>query len=230
MKTESQQIIEELIESFQQFSDETNQKYMEAYMKNRFSFFGIKSPLRKELSKPFTAQGGNFPLEEKMEIVWHLFKQPQRELDYVAMEFLEKGYKKQCSIDDIAWIEKLILTNSWWDSVDFIAPKIAGVYFLKFPEKRKPIIDKWIKSGELWLIRSALIFQLKYKDKTDLALLFSIIERTRHTKEFFINKAIGWMLRENSKRIPEIIEDYIDENRDFLAPLSIKEGLRIIYK
>ena len=90
------------------------------------------------------------------------------------------------------------------------------------------VTDEWIGSGNLWLIRSAILFQLKYKEGTDLDFLFSLILRTCSSSEFFINKAIGWVLRENSRRVPNEIRNFVHVNREKLAPLSIKEGLRLI--
>lgn len=123
---------------------------------------------------------------------------------------------------------ELAVKNSWWDSIDFISPKLMGAYFQSFPEDIIPYTQKWIQSDNIWLVRCALLFQLKYKDKTDLELLYKLILQSCHTKEFFINKAIGWMLRENSKRIPHEIKAFVDFHQDILSNISKKEALRLI--
>ena len=136
--------------------------------------------------------------------------------------------EKDMEVEDIVLFEWLIRQHSWWDTVDVIAPRLMGRYFLKFPNERERKVEEWLASGNKWLIRSAILFQLKYRDKVDLDFLFSIIKRACGTKEFFINKAIGWILRENSKSRPNEIKEFIEDNRDKLAPLSIKEGLRLM--
>ena len=199
---------------------------MKAYMKGKFEYFGIKSPLRKEISKPVLQNCKSLSKAETINLAKQLWNEPQRELHYISMELLFQNLKKVLVKEDIESLEWFITKNSWWDTVDFIAPKLMAAYFQKFPDERKLKTDQWIKSENIWLIRSAILFQLKYKKDTDLDLLFGIILRVNHTKEFFINKAIGWILRENAKRIPIVIYDFIRNHQHELSNLSIREGLK----
>lgn len=213
------------------FEDAANPKLavgMKAYQKNKFEFFGITTPTRREICKPILLHGKSLSKKETIDIAKKLWNQPHRECHYLAQELLFQNLKKSLEKSDIVWLEWLVLNNSWWDTVDFIAPKLISIYFKKFPEERNKKVDEWIVSNNTWLIRSALLFQLKYKDETDVVFLFKTILRVCHTKEFFINKAIGWMLRENAKRIPEIVSDFIDDNRNRLSNLSVREGLKHI--
>ncbi len=198
-----------------------------AYMKNKFAFFGIRTPLRREISKLFL-QKKYLPdknrLEKTVKILW---EKPQREFQYFAQELTFK-YKKQFEKKDIALFEFIISNKSWWDTVDFIAAKIIGNYFKLFPEQIKSIINKWLISENIWLQRSALLFQLKYKNTTDTELLSYIINALAGSNEFFINKAIGWVLREYGKTNPDWIVDFTEKTQ--LSPLSKKEALRIILK
>ena len=220
--------IEKLRQAFDQNRNPEDAQAMEAYLKNKFKMFGIKAGPRRELSKFFIDHCKRFPQSFKVEIARELNKLPEREFHHVAQELLDKGYKRNIQEDDIHWIGEFITTNSWWDTVDFIAPRIAGAYFLKFPENREKYRKVWLESENIWLIRSAILFQLKYKDKTDLDFLFDTILKTCHTKEFFINKAIGWILRDSSRRIPKEITAFVKEHEDKLAPLSKKEALRLL--
>ena len=81
-------------------------------------------------------------------------------------------------------------------------------------------------SGNIWLQRTAILFQLKYKQETDTTLLASTIRQLCHTDEFFLNKAIGWALREYGKTHPDWVLDFTEKT--VLHPLSRREGLRII--
>ncbi len=198
-----------------------------AYMKNRFEFFGIKTPLRREISKPFL-QKEYLPdknrLEETIKTLW---KKPQREFQYFAQELTFK-YKKQFEKKDIALFEFMISNKSWWDTVDFIAAKITGEYFKLFPSEIKNLTENWLASGNIWLQRSCLLFQLKYKENTDTELLSHFINKLTGSEEFFINKAIGWVLREYGKTNPNWVIDFTEKTQ--LAALSKKEALRIILK
>jgi len=119
------------------------------------------------------------------------------------------------------WILSKIL---WWDSVDVIAPKILGAWFKLYPEQIKPAIAQWLKSDNIWLQRSCLLFQLKYKEKTDTQFLTSVIDQLKDSNEFFIKKAIGWVLREYAKTDSEFVKEFVNSRQ--LSSLSRREALK----
>ncbi|MBR9999918.1 MAG: DNA alkylation repair protein [Cyclobacteriaceae bacterium] len=198
---------------------------MKAYMKNRFGFLGINSPARKELIRPFLMKNALPSTEELRPIIQELWEMPEREYQYVAMELFSR-YNR---VAEESWIDlyhHMITEKSWWDTVDFIAATLVGNYFRKFPESINLVTDRWIRSENIWLQRSCLLFQLKYKRQTDTALLSSFIMPLAHRKDFFIAKAIGWALREYSKTDPGWVLDFV--NGQSLQPLSRKEALKRI--
>ncbi len=200
---------------------------MEAYMKNRFSYYGIKAPIRKTLFKDVVREYiPGLSHDHVITIANTLYKKPKRELHYCAMELVDQFLKKKYNIADIDFIEQLITTNSWWDSVDFIAKHILGKYLLQFPDQIPLVIEKFSNSDKMWLNRSAILFQLGYKDKTDYQLLCKLCEQHKSSNEFFIKKAIGWALREYSKVNPEAVVTFITNTK--LKPLSEREGLKRI--
>lgn len=220
--------MDEIIEVFEQQANAANALAMKAYMKNRFEFFGIKTDLRREISKPLMQGLKSLSKEETVELCKSLWKEQQRELHYFAQELLLQNTKKKFEKSDIKWIEWFIERQQWWDTIDFLAPKILGEYLIKFPEQRDLMRNVWCVEKDIWKVRSSLLFQLKYKDKTDFTLLFGIILKSCHTKEFFINKAIGWMLRENSRAYPALITEFVSHNENRLHLLSKREGLRLL--
>jgi 3-methyladenine DNA glycosylase AlkD len=130
--------------------------------------------------------------------------------------------------EDIKIIEYMITTKSWWDTVDMVAASLAGKYFIQYPDSIRKVTGEWIKSDNIWLKRSALLFQLKYKAKTDFNLMCEYIRKEASHKDFFIRKAIGWVLREYSKTNSDSVKYFISNT--VLSPLSKKEGLKIINK
>ncbi len=196
---------------------------MKKYMLDQFEFFGIQSPLRKEIVRNFISEYG-FPEENEIEkIINDLWNKDERECQYIAM-FILNRFAKKAPKERIDLYEDLILRKSWWDTVDGIAPSMVGVHFKNYPELLKPYIEKWMDSGNIWLQRSCLLFQLKYKMELDTELLNSYILRLNQSKEFFIRKAIGWMLREYSKVNPDWVKEYIEKTP--MSPLSSREGLK----
>lgn len=221
-----QDFISELIHLYQENANSENAKKQEQYMKNHFIFFGITSPDRKKLQSPFLVKQYLPSKKDAFAISEKLWKKPQRELHYFAIELLYK-YEKKVKITDIELFEYLITHNSWWDTVDAIASNLVGNYFIYFPEQQEKIISKWINSNNIWLQRTCLIFQIKYKENTDTELLTKNIEILLDSKEFFINKAIGWTLRQYSRTNPNWVIDFVENHPD-LANLSKREALRLM--
>ena len=218
--------IEVLEKNLQQKSNRELAIPMENYMKNNFSFFGIKNQSRKAILKPLWGEYKEEIKSDFRNITLALFDKKEREFHYCAMEIIFKEMNKKFVIEDIQLIEKLITKNSWWDSVDFLAKYLLGYYLLQFPEKTSLVINRFSNSTNMWLNRSAIIFQLDYKVKTNFDLLKAVCEKHKNSKEFFIQKAIGWALRDYSRFNPQAVKNYVENTN--LMSLSKKEALRKI--
>ncbi len=219
--------VDELVRNFEESSNVENAQAMSAYMRNLFPFLGLKSDLRKEKQKTFIDIMSQQSMDEIIKACRLLWDLPEREYQYAACELLVKNQKK-LRHEDLYFVTELVIHKSWWDSVDSIAPNLLGYYFQKFPEILKPTIRKWIDGENIWLYRSAILYQLKYKQSTDKEYLGWIINQFEGSKEFFINKAIGWALREYSKSNPNWVADFVATNK--LSPLSSREALKVINK
>lgn len=197
---------------------------MSAYMKNRFQFFGIRSPERKKLFADYLKK---FPPPNDSEIIFEFVRQcwemEERELHYCALELLIKNHRLW-GPDDLPFFEYLITRQSWWDTVDSIAPNVLGKWFLKYPENIPQSIDSWLLSDNIWLQRCCLLFQLKYKAKTDTDLLEKVIVELKDSREFFIRKAIGWALRQYAKIDPHFVLEFTRRHK--LSTLSQREALK----
>ncbi len=199
---------------------------MENYMKNHFTFYGIKTEKRRLIFKSIWQEHQNEVKQNGREIALQLFAFKEREMHYCGIEILIKNLKKNYQIDDIQLIEKILTTNSWWDSVDTIAKYILGQYLIEFPNETKKVIDRFSDSDNMWLNRADILFQLGYKQKTNAYILFRECIKHAHSKEFFIQKAIGWALREYGKYFPNEVKEFVKQAN--LKPLSNKEALKNI--
>ncbi len=206
-------------------SDEHRAEKMAAYMKDHFVYFGINAPLQKILFKQFASENAPPQYSELSDIVWALWLEPQREMQYFAIDILTK-YKKVWTEDMIQLFEQLIVTKSWWDSVDGISSALVSVYFKRFPHQIVPITEKWMNSGNMWLQRVCLIFQLTYRAETNTELMFAYMRRLTYSKEFFIQKAIGWALRQHARTDADLVREFVKNTT--LAPLSKREALKHI--
>ena len=212
-----------LLEAFEAHADEENAVGMAKYLRNQFEFYGIKTPVRKTIQKEFFKTHGLPPIDAFDAISREMWALPQREWQYAAMGFVEKQ-KREWMPEHVTLFEHLIVTKSWWDTVDLLATHMVGGLFQRYPGVQAEVLPSWRASENIWLRRVAILFQLHYKTQTDVPLLFAIIEENLGSDEFFINKAIGWALREYSKRDAAVVTDFVA--RTPLHSLSAREALK----
>jgi len=208
---------------FEQNADPNQAAPMKKYMRDQFAYLGIKTPKNAALQKEFYAEHGLPAFSELDQILRDLWALPQREFQYVAMGLLGK-FDKQLPPEFIDTIEYLITTKPWWDTVDGLAGGIVGTHFKRHPGVRKKYLASWRKSDNFWLRRTTILFQLNYKKETDFELLCDIIRENLGSKEFFINKAIGWSLRQYARVDPQAVQKFADSTS--LHPLSRREALK----
>lgn len=216
--------INQLETTFQAHENKENSLAMAKYMKNHFAFYGIKTTERRLLFKEIWNANKDEIKKDVQNIATSLYTKKQRELHYCAIEIVIRECKENYKKSDIHFIEKLLTTNSWWDSVDTISKYILGQYLLEFPDAVEDTIEKFSNSDNLWLNRSAILFQLGFKEKTDFDLLKAICLQHENSTEFFIQKAIGWSLREYAKTNPHQVIDFVTHSN--LKPLSKKEAVK----
>lgn len=219
--------ISELEAALKLKSSRENALPMEKYMRNHFPFFGIKTKERRQILKEVWTNNLLEVTANSREITTQLLAKKQREFHYCAIEIAIKNLSNKYVIEDILLIEKWITTHSWWDTVDSIAKNILGKYLLQFPDATQETVARFSNSNNLWLNRSALLFQLSYKAKTNAVILLTEGVKHAASDEFFIQKAIGWALREFGKTNPELVQSFVA--RTNLKPLSKKEALKNIY-
>ncbi len=219
--------LEHLKELYEVCYNRDDSEAMSTYMKNHFEFYGIKSEKRKEIVKQFLKENGLPPSGDLDKIIQELWDLPEREYQYFGMELVKK-HLKDMTPKSMRLIEFMILNKSWWDTVDYIASNIVGGIFMTHPELIDCYTDKWVDSDNIWLKRTALLFQLKYRSETNEKLLFENILKLSDSDEFFIQKAIGWSLREYSKHEPASVIKFVKNNK--LKPLSEREALKVVKK
>ncbi|MDG1427336.1 MAG: DNA alkylation repair protein [Crocinitomicaceae bacterium] len=221
----NEKLIEPLQTSLREAQDENRADQMSAYMKGKFFYYGVSAPLRQKIQKEWFAQI-NVETYDFWEMIYALFEKNEREFQMVAIDMMKKRSPKQFSEEDWRNLEHTIVTKSWWDTVDLIASNYVGKYFLKYPEEVEPVITSWRNSNNLWLQRTCLIFQLKHKEAIDFKLLTDLIDQFKGDKEFFIQKAIGWSLRQHSRTNPNEVKSYLENSG--LEGLARREAERLM--
>jgi 3-methyladenine DNA glycosylase AlkD len=209
--------------AFEENANPAKAAQMKNYMRGQYEYFGIASPERRIIFAEHRKNYGLIPEAHLNEIVKTCWQAPEREYQYFAMEMLNKVIRRNRP-ETIQLYEFMITEKSWWDTVDYIAANLVGSHFRKYPELIHGKTAQWMESDNMWLQRTCLIFQLKYKNKLNAGLLESFIMNLKDSKQFFIRKAIGWILREYSKTNPEYVKDFVQNTS--LSGLSRNEALK----
>ena len=211
---------------FEKNADSAKAGPMKKYMREQFEYLGIKSPEGAALLRKHLQEHGLPPLDKLDGVVRELWNLPQREFQYTALGLISK-FETKVDENFITTIEYLITTKSWWDTVDILAGHAVGSHFKRFPKVKEKYLKRWRKSDNFWLRRTTLLFQLGYKKETDFDLLCEIIKENLGSDEFFINKAIGWALRQYAHTNPAPVKKFVKATRE-LHPLSRREALKNI--
>lgn len=208
---------------FEQNANPDNAGPMKKYLRDQFDFLGLKSPQRRLLFRQFVAEHGLPQIADLEMILLDLWQLSPREYQYTGLDLLHR-LRKQIGPETINLLERLIVSKSWWDTVDALASHAVGGLLARQPPLKEATISRWRHSDNFWLRRTTLLFQLRYKEATDEALLFSLIRDNLGSDEFFINKAIGWALREYSKVNGQAVRQFVAQTA--LMPLSEREALK----
>ena len=214
----------DLITDFEENRNELLAESMSKYMQDKFRFLGVRGATRTEIYKKY------FPDARKTKTIdWYFvescWNKEEREFQYVVVYYL-KAMQKFLKREDISRLKYLLVTKSWWDTVDLLA-KVVGSLVIRI-EGYDQIMLEWSKDSNIWLKRVAILYQLSLKDKVDEIILDKILVNNLGDNEFFINKAVGWALRDYSKFNPEWVREFIKKNKDNMANLSIREASKYI--
>lgn len=205
---------------FQENKDEQNAVKMSSYMRNLFTFYGLPTPKRKTLYKELLKS------EKKNKVIdWAFldkcYKDEHREFQYLVMDYLS-AMQKFLTFDDVPKIEKYIRTRQWWDTIDGFDRIVGNIAFVD--DRINNLMLKWSIDEDFWVRRIAIDHQLCRKEKTNIELLEKILVNNFGSKEFFINKAIGWSLRDYSKTNPDWVRAFIEKYKNQMDKLSVKEA------
>jgi len=215
-----EEYIDLVLERFSHVGDPIRAEQQRAYLRHKFDCCGLTAPQWLGLLKAIFQEQGTFRGNKLKTFVDLCYQQEYRELHYTGQEMMQTRIKEWPS----SWIkvlEKSITTQSWWDSVDWLA-KLTGIHFKSYPELQHVYAYKWIESDNFWLQRVAIIHQLFYREQTDEKLLFDMIRRRADSREIFIQKACGWALRQHAKTFPNKVKWFLERNT--LSSLTIREA------
>ncbi len=200
---------------------------MQAYMKSEMPYHGVKSPGQKQIFRKAIKQHKITAYAEYIQVIEQLWDAEYREERYLAIS-VARTYGGYQTIEALTTFEMMIRTGEWWDYIDVIAAHLIGSLLSKYSENMRAILKRWISDENIWIRRSAILSQLRFKESTDAVMLFDFCNSCLHEKSFWIRKAIGWALREYSKTNPDSVRQFIDSNRELMSNLTRREGSKYV--
>ena len=203
---------------------------MQAYMKSAMPYWGVQTPVQRDITRRLFTANRLETAEEWREACLTIWRAAEyREERYAAIDLTGfKYYREWQTLDTLPMYEEMIVTGAWWDFVDVIASARLGPLLRQYPGRMRTKMLQWGRSRSIWKRRSAILCQLTFKSETDLDLLYAAIEPSLGSKEFFLQKAIGWALRQYAWSDPREIRRYVRANADRLSALSKREALKNI--
>ncbi|MGI6360945.1 MAG: DNA alkylation repair protein [Bacillota bacterium] len=216
---------QQLFQQLAQKRDPVKSKPMSAHMQNKFSFLGVSTPERKRICRPFFSLAKANREEIDWEFVKLCWQKPEREYQYVAINYLSV-MQEHLTAADLPKLKELLVEKSWWDTIDGLVRLVGGIA-AAYPEVKEELLA-WSLDDNSWLRRAAIDHQLNRKKDTDTELLEQIIVNNLDQRDFFINKAIGWSLREYSKVDPQWVRKFIRRYHEKMSKLSIIEGSKYL--
>ncbi|MFF5018194.1 DNA alkylation repair protein [Streptomyces sp. NPDC001165] len=219
-------VLERLTATYAAAADPARAAAMRAYMKDVAPFLGIPTPDRRTLSRTVLAGTPRPDEADCTAIALRCWLLPEREYHYFAVDYLRR-HAARCTSAFLPVARYLITTVSWWDTVDLLAAHVVGALVAADPGLTADM-DAWITDDDLWVARTALLHQLRYKERTDIDRLFAYCLLQSGHPDFFVRKAIGWCLREYAKTDAEAVRGFLARERSRFAPLTVREALKNI--
>lgn len=219
------ELFSEIVQALKELGDPERAPQMEKYMRHRFSYFGLDAGTRLQAFKVLKPKLKALTHPEYLALMLELWEGEQRELQYFAID-MGKWQKKRFKPQDLPALESLLQNKSWWDSIDLLSTNVISEIGKQYPFDLEPFRLKWINSDEMWLNRTAIIYQLKYGKETNLDKLEEAILPHLRSPEFFHQKAIGWSLRQYTRVDPDWVQEFVERHE--IVGLAKREALRLI--
>jgi 3-methyladenine DNA glycosylase AlkD len=199
-----------------------------AYLKSDLDFFGTDVPTIRRAAKAFARANRALTRDELLGLLEALWQTSQHELRAVGIELLEL-YVDRLVADDIAFLERLLRRSSTWAYVDRLSTKVAGPTVERYSET-KTILRRWATDDYFWVRRAALLAlhdELR-AGRGDFELFAELAAPMVDEREFFIRKAIGWVLREVSKKRPDLSYAFLRQHLARVSGLTLREGSKYL--
>ena len=199
-----------------------------AYLKSPLRFHGITTPCLRRVVGDFVRTHRDLPRRDVLALVRALWETDFHDLRWTGVALLER-YVDRLTAADLAYVERLLVRSCTWDHVDWLSTKVSAPLVERFPrEKRR--LARWARHRSFWVRRASMLSLLPAirRGGGDFTRFARFAAPLVSEKEFFIRKAIGWVLRETSKKRPALAYEFLAAHRDRVSGLTLREGAKYL--
>jgi len=200
-----------------------------AYLKSDLEFIGVSAKPLRVVAREFLERHPGIDHPQLTELVRSLWQQPVFEIRAVAVALLERRIRSLGKAD-LGLVEELLRRSHTWALVDWLCTKVAAPVVESDPEATTTVLERWSTDDDFWLRRASLLAQLPAlrAGRGDFKLFASFAAGMMEEKEFFIRKAIGWVLRDVSKKRSQLAYEFLSEHIDEVSGLTLHEGSKYL--
>jgi 3-methyladenine DNA glycosylase AlkD len=222
-------LVEELEGELRAVGDLQRAVGAKAYLKSDLEFIGVAAKPLREVARAFLIGHPEIDREALLGLVRALWERPVFELKAVAVALLERR-EGDLVTGDLELVEDLLHRSHTWALVDWLCTKVAAPLVERDPESTAAVLDRWSRDGDFWVRRASMLSQLPAlrAGSGDFGLFASLASRMVGESEFFIRKAIGWVLRDVSKKRPQLAHRFLVEHIDEVSGLTLREGSKYL--
>lgn len=199
-----------------------------AYLKSELEHLGVSVPAIRRVTRAALATRADLSHDGLIDLARALWSKPIHERRMAAVEVLE-ACSRQLIAGDLPLIERFLRESRGWALVDGLATNVAGRLVERFPELEREL-DRWAKDEDFWIRRSALLARLVElrKGRGDFEAFARHADAMLEETEFFVRKAIGWVLREASKKRPDAVADWLEPRAARASGVTIREAIKYL--
>ena len=222
-------LVEELERKLHAVGNEDRAAGAKAYLKSDLEFIGVAAKPLRTVARAFLADHPEIDRQSLVGLVQALWRRPVFELKAVAVALLERRTGDLVT-GDLDLVEDLLRRSHTWALVDWLCTKVAAPLVGRDPESAAAVLERWSRDGDFWIRRASMLSQLPAlrAGGGDFELFASFASRMVGEKEFFVRKAIGWVLRDVSKKRPELAYGFLSEHVNAVSGLTYREGSKYL--
>ncbi|MGZ6840416.1 MAG: DNA alkylation repair protein [Frankiaceae bacterium] len=197
-----------------------------AYLKSDLDFYGATLPQIRRTVKAFRAGAPDLGHDDLIALVEALWERPVHECRSAAVGLLEL-YGDRLQASDSALIERMLRESRTWALVDDLSASVMGPLVERCPELGATL-DRWARDDDFWLRRSALLALLLAlrRGEGDFERFGGYADAMLEEREFFIRKAIGWVLRDTARRRPDMVAEWLRPRVQRASGLTVREAVK----